>query len=224
MIPARLQLARGTDIPPGLTWKPEINYAAVVPGETDKIRLDFNGTDDIGIKRIDMRSEGQAQNETDSMGQPFPGFDKKGRAFVDYKTRVQSDASLGYRVLKATLVDATGKTSTLETCYEIAPIVSFDFNSKIIPASTEPQVAKLSAYIRSHTTNRMNGVFHITVPDGWKVKSGENVQFLIYDARGSKRQVFELVIPPNFKGTAPIKLVADFAGSHVEQIAYVVVE
>ena len=40
MVPARLQLARGTDIPAGLSRKPEINYSAVVPGEGDKIRLD----------------------------------------------------------------------------------------------------------------------------------------------------------------------------------------
>lgn len=224
MVPTRLQLARGTDVPAGLSWKPEINYPAVVPGEGDKIRLDFNGTDDLGLKRIDMRSEGLAQNETDSMGEPFPGFDKKGRAFVDYKTKVQPDATLGYRVLKATLVDSTGKTSTLETSYEIAPIVSFDFNSKIVPSSTEPQIAKFSTFIRSHTTKRMTGVFRVSVPEGWKVKSGENIQFLIYDARGSNRQVFELVIPANFKGTAPIKLIADFAGTHVEQTAYVTVE
>jgi len=224
MVPARLQLARGVDVPAGLSWKPEVPERTVVPGESNKIRLTFTGTDDVGLKRIDMRSEGLAQNETDSSGAPFPTFDKKGRAFVDYKTKVQPDAGLGYRVMKATLVDGSGKSSTLETSYEIAPLVTFDFNSKVVQSSTEPQVAKFSAFIRSHTSKRMNGVFHVNAPDGWKVKSGEDVQFLIYDARGSKRQVFELVIPANYKGTAPVKLVADFAGTHSEQTVYVVVE
>ena len=39
------------------------------------------------------------------MGEPLPGFDKKGRAFGDYKTKVQADASVSYRVMKATLVE-----------------------------------------------------------------------------------------------------------------------
>jgi hypothetical protein len=224
MIPARLQLARGLDVPAGLSWKPEVPQRSVVPGESNKIRLTFTGTDDVGLKRIDMRSEGLAQNETDSTGVPFPTFDKKGRAFVDYKTKVQPDAGLGYRVMKATLVDGTGKTSTLETSYEIAPTVTFDFNSRVVPASTEPQTAKFSVFVRSHTIKRIDGVFRVTAPEGWKVKTGDNVQFLIYDSRGSNRQVFELEIPANFKGTAPVKLTADFAGTHAEQTVYVVVQ
>jgi hypothetical protein len=224
MVPVRLQLARGMNIPAGLSWKPEVPERAVVPGESGKIRLTFNGTDDMGLRRIDMRSEGQAQNVTDSSGVPFPGFDKKGRAYVDYKTKVQPGAELGYRVMKATLVDSSGKTSTLETCYEIAPVVSFDFNSKIVPASTEPQIAKFSCYIRSNTSNRIDGVFRVIAPDGWKMKTGNDVQFLIYEPRGSKRQVFELAIPAGFKGTMPVKLVADFAGTRAEQTAYIIVQ
>ena len=222
--PVTLQYQRGEDIPAGLTWRPEIPQRSVVPGERSKIRLTFSGNDDLGLKRVEMRSEGEAQNWTDSSGVPFPNFDKKGRAFVDYKTNVTKDAELGYRILKATVTDAQGKSSVLETSYEIAPLVTFDFHEKPVASSSEPQTVKFSAYIRSHTMRRVDGVFRVQAPEGWKVKSGDDTQFLIYDSRGSKRQVFELVVPSGYKGMAPIKLIADFAGSHAEQTEYVVVQ
>lgn len=224
LIPTHLQYARGNGLPGGLSWHPEVNHRTVVPGETGKIRLDFNGHDELNLKRIEMRSEGIAQNDTESTGEPFPSFDKKGRAFVDYKTRVTKDAVLGYRVMKATVTDAQGKQAVLETSYEIAPIVTFDFHEKSVAASSEPQLVKFSAYIRSNTVRRVDGVFRVQAPEGWKVKSGTDVQFLIYDSRASERRVFEIEIPGGFKGTAPIKLIADFAGQHAEQTEYIVVQ
>lgn len=224
MTPAHLQLARGESIPAGLTWRAQVPERTVVPGQGAKIRLTFNGNDDLNLKRIDMRTEGLAQNNTFASGVPFPGFDKKGRAFVDYKTNVTPDAALGYRVMKATLVDGSGKTSVMETSYEIAPIISFDFHDRTVVASSEPTVASFTTILESHTTDRVDGVFRIQVPDGWKVKDGNDQRFMIYDSRGKDRITFKIMVPGGFKGTAPIKLISDFNGKHSESTEYIVVQ
>ena len=227
MTPTHLQLARGVDVPSGLTWRPEIqqrHQESIVPGEGGKIRLTFNGNDELNLKRVDMRTEGLAQNDTTATGVPFPKFDKKGRAFVDYRTTVTNDASLGYRVMKATVVDSQGKNTVLETSYEIAPIVSFDFHNKPIIASSEPQVVQFTTILESHTQNRVDGIFRIQVPEGWKVKDGDEQRFMIYDSRGTHRLQFKIMVPGGYKGTAPIKLITDFNGKHSEDTEYIVVQ
>jgi hypothetical protein len=224
LVPTRVTYARGADLPAGLTWRPEVNKRTVVPGENGRIRLGFNGNDDLGLKRIEMRTEGLGQNETISTGVPFPSFDKKGRAIVDYKTSITRDADMGYRVMRATVFDGSGKAATLETCYQISSIVSFDFHDKLVVGSSEPKIVKFSCLITSNTTNRVDGVFRVQAPEGWKIKSGNDRPFLIYDSRSSKRQVFEIQIPGGYKGTAPIRLIADFAGKHSEETEYIVVQ
>lgn len=224
MVPARVTLQRGEDLPQGLTWKPEVPARTIVPGEGGRIRLDFTGSDELGLKRVDMRTEGLAQNDTFSSGVPFPTFDKKGWAHVDYDTKVAPDASLGYRVMRANVVDASGKTAVLETSYEIAPLVSFGFRDKLVTGSSDPKIAKFSCELRSNTGRRVQGMFRVDVPEGWKVKTGNNTQFVIYEGRSSYKVQFSVLIPGGFKGTAPIKLIADFAGQHSEDTEYIVVQ
>jgi hypothetical protein len=222
--PVRLAMERGTALPPGLTWKPEFQGRSVVPGESTRIRLTFTGNPDLDLKRIEMRTEGLGLNSTSSQGFPFPAFDRKNRAFVDYQTAIAPDAEQGYRLLRALIVDGGGRETMLYTSYEIAPIVTFDFNEpRNLKSSEEPQKVRFSTYIRSNTRRRVDGVFRVEAPDGWKVENGSGKNFVIYNARGSKRQVFELVVPGGFKGTAPIKLISDIAGAQSAQTFWIVV-
>ncbi|HZH99076.1 MAG TPA: hypothetical protein VEX38_08905 [Fimbriimonadaceae bacterium] len=222
--PVRLAMERGAGLPAGLTWKPEFQGRTVTPGESTRIRLTFSGSEDMDLKRIEMRTEGLGLNSTSSQGYPFPAFDKKNRAFVDYETKVAADADLGYRILKATITDGNGRESHVFTSYEISPLVTFDFNEpRGLTASEEPQTVKFSTYIRSNTRRRVDGIFRVEAPEGWKVDTGSGKNFVIYNARGSKRQVFSLVVPGGFKGTAPIRLVADIAGAQAEQTVWIVV-
>jgi hypothetical protein len=224
LTPVKLVMDRGNSLPAGLKWKPQFKGRSVVPGEATKIRLTFNGNDEMNLKRVDLRTEGLAKDATASKGVPFPEFDPKNRAFVDYDTKVAKDASYGYRVLRANVVDAQGHTSVIESSYEIAPIITFDFvEKKNIVSSTEPQTVKFSTYIRSNTLRRVDGVFRVSAPEGWKIPSGEDRSFIIYNPRGSKRQVFSVVIPGGFKGSAPIKIEADIAGQHSEKTVWVIV-
>lgn len=216
---------RGNNVPAGLKWNPQFRGRTVIPGEQIRIRFDFTGNEDLGLKRIETRTEGLGRDFTSSQGIPFPPFNAKNRAVVDYETKVAEGSPMGYRVLQGTITDSKGGTCTIQTCYEISPLVTFDWNEpKKLATSSEPQNFKFSAYVRSNTKRRVDGVFRVIPPEGWKVESGNEKGFIIYNPRGSKRQVFSLIIPGGFKGTAPLKLQADFAGQHAEQTVWIVVQ
>lgn len=206
----KLQMERGSNLPTGFQWKSEFRGRTVVPGESIRIRLAFNGSDLLNFKRIDMRTEGLAKNETSSSGLPFPAFDRKNRSFVDYSTDVHPSASNGWRVLRGTITDGEGKTTVVQTSYEISPVVQFEFEApKKLQSSSEPQVLRLATFIRSNTRQRVNGIFRIEPSQTFKVVNGDAKPIIIYNARGSKRQVFEIEIPGGYKGALPITMVAE---------------
>lgn len=222
MAMTKLVMDRGTGIPTGLTWKPEFKGRTVSPGESMRIRLGFNGADGLELKRIDMRTEGLAKNETAVKGYPFPDFDKKWRAFVDYDTHITDEAEPGWRILRGTVMDAQDKPIIVQTSYEIAPLVEFDFDQpKKLEGSAESQTIRLATYIRSNTRKRVTGLFRVAPPSGWDVESGNDKTFVIYNSRGSKRQVFEIKVPAGFRGSVPVKLSANIGPTSVEQTIWV---
>lgn len=218
----KLVMDRGIGVPTGLTWKPEFKGRSVAPGESMRIRLGFNGSEGLSLKRIDMRTEGLARNDTAVKGYPFPDFDKKLRSFVDYDTQVTDSAEQGWRVLRGTVMDANDKPIVVQTSYQIAPLVQFDFEQpKKIEGSSEAQTIRLATFIRSNTRKRVTGLFRVAPPSGWDVESGNDKTFVIYQSRGSKRQVFEVKVPAGFRGTVPLTLTADIGPTSVEQTIWV---
>ena len=206
----RLLMDRGSNMPTGFQWKPEYRGRSVIPGEDIRIRLTFNGSDLLNFKRVDMRTEGLAKNETSSSGVPFPPFDRKNRSFVDYNTDVHESASNGWRILRGTITDGEGKTTVVQTSYEVSPVVQFEFEApKKLASSSEPQVLRLATFIRSNTKKRVNGIFRIEPSQTFKVVNGDAKPIIIYNARGSKRQVFEIEVPGGYKGALPVTMVAD---------------
>jgi hypothetical protein len=215
---------RGSNVPGGLRWRPQIVSRAVAPGSKFKIRMTFNGGNELGLDRVEMRTEGLAQNDTAMKALPFPAFDPKGRAFVDYDTPVAPEAVDGYRVMRTTITDEHGQTAVLKTSYVIAPIVVFDLAAPgKIKSSDKEQKVRCSAYARSNTTRKVDGVLRIVQPEGWTVESGDDKRFTIYNAYGSVRRVFDLVIPAGVKGAFPVKLQADLGGKNYTQIAWITV-
>lgn len=218
MAMTKLVMDRGIGVPTGLTWKPEFKGRSVSPGESMRIRLGFNGAEGINLKRIDMRTEGLAKNDTSVKGYPFPDFDKKMRAFVDYDTSITDSAEPGWRVLRGTVMDAQDRPIVVQTSYQIAPIIEFDFEQpKKVEGSSETQTVRLATFIRSNTKKRVTGLFRVAPPSGWDVESGNEKTFVIYNARGSKRQVFEVKVPAGFRGTVPLTLTADIGPTSIEQ-------
>lgn len=220
-----LMMDRGRGLPAGLKWESQFQGRSVVPGDSTRIRMTFTGTDALGFKRVDLRTEGLAKDETSSTGFPFPAFDRKNRTFVDYNTQIQPSAEVGWRVLRGTITDGSGATTTLQTCYEIAPVIHFSLEKpKPIMASSEPQKIRLGTIIHSNTRQRVTGVFRVAPPEGWAVDSGDNKTFVIYNARGSKRQVFEVVVPGGYRGAFPIRMTGEVGAKSVTQTVWVLVQ
>ncbi len=213
-----LTMDRGTQLPVGLQWKPEFRGRSVTAGEDIRIRMTFNGVDGMNFKRIEMRTEGLAKNDTAMKGYPFPEFDRKMRTFVDYDTPVAIGAKPGWRIMRATIMDSQDRPITVQTSYEVAPTIQFDFDRKTnVLSSTESQKVRFSTYIRSNTKRRVTGQFSVKPPPGWTVESGSDKMFVIYNSRASKRQVFELNVPAGFKGVVPLTLTAQIGDDTIEE-------
>lgn len=225
MAPVKLTLDRGSSVPGGLQWRPQIVSRAVAPGAGIRIRMTFNGANELQLKRAELRTEGLAREDTTLLSVPFPSFDNKGRAFIDYNTDIPVQATEGYRILRTTVTDAQGQKAVLRTSYEIAPIVVFDLAAPgKIKASDKEQKVRCSAYARNNTTRRVDGTLRVAAPAGWEVVSGDDKGFTIYNAYGSVRRVFELLVPPGTKGTFAIKLQADMGGKGYTQTEWITIE
>lgn len=215
---------RSSNMPEGLRWKTEYLGRSVMPGESIKIRYAFDGSEGLGLKRIEMRSEGFAKDTTASQGIPFPDFDRKWRAFVDYKTPIEKETPLGWKVARAVVYDQQDRPTIFQTSYEVSSPVRFDFDDAKVKSSMEQQVIRLSCYIRSNTTKRVNGVFKVIAPVGWEVESGSDKAFSLATPRASKRQSFALKVPAGYKGSTPFRLVAEMGEYRQEQTFWLIVQ
>jgi hypothetical protein len=215
---------RGTGLPQGLRWKTEYRGRSVIPSENMRIRAAFDGTDGLAMKRVEMRTEGLGRDYTVSQGVPFPDFDRKFRAFVDYNTKIADQAPIGWRLLRVTVFDKNDQPTVLQSSYEIAAPVNFDWEAKTIASSEEPQNIRLACFIRSNTRRRVDGQFRVIPPAGWEIKSGNEKSFTLAIARARKRQVFEVQVPGGFKGTVPLKLVAVIGPYTAERTVWLIVQ
>lgn len=222
LAPVETAMEYGASVPGGLRWKPQIVSRGVAPGSSIRIRMTFNGENSLNLSRIAMRTEGLAGADTAKLERPFPAFDNKGRAFVDYDTSVTPTATEGYRVMRTTVTDDQGQSAILRTSYFIAPTVVLDLAAPgKLKESEKEQRVRFSVYARSNTTRRVNGVLRVQAPEGWSVESGDDKAFLIAIPYGSVRRVFDLVVPAGVKGTFALKLQADLGGksySHAEWV------
>lgn len=216
---------RGNGLPVGLRWKPEFKGRSTIAGEDIKIRFAFDGTEGMNtLRRIDVKTDGPLGQAMSSQGFPFPEFDRKNRAFVDYSSKVSEDSPIGWRVARATITTSDDRPVIIQSSYEVAEPVTFDFNDTIVTSSNEQQSVRLSTYIRSNTTRRVSGIFKVIPPLGWSVESGNDKSFALVTPRASKRQVFALKVPAGYKGTAPFKLLAEIGALKAEKTVWLVVQ
>src|SRR5205823_4110280 len=111
LTPLQFAYKRATGLPGGVFWEAQHAGQFVVPGGTLRLRYTFKGDDSAGLTRVALRSEGFAKDSTSSLEIPFPKFDKKNRAFVDYNTKVAPDASEGYRIARCLITSKDGGTA-----------------------------------------------------------------------------------------------------------------
>lgn len=218
-------LERGTGLPEGLSWRPETKARSVVPGDTLRIR--FNVTWPGGsIDTAELRTVGLGREATATLRQPFPAFDRRGRAFVDYETPIAEGAEVGYRIVQATLDGGSLRGPVvLETSFAIADLVTFEVRlPRRIAARDESQVVRGSIRVLSQSRNRLDGTFTLVAPRDWTVARGSGDRFTIYQARGAARIPVELILPAGTRGTFPLTAKAAIGDRVVESTFFLPVE
>lgn len=222
--PVNLVFDLGTGLLDGMKWRPELKFRRVAPGEEIPVRLNFEGKDEMPLERVELRSEGFLERRSMTTALPFPKFDRKGRAFVDYKTMVANDAEAGWRVVRGTV---TGPASPIvvRTSVSVSPILSVDL-TRVRDEKTKAgaRVLKFSLYLISNSRNRLDGVTRIVVPDRWKLVAGDDKGFVIYQARGSVRRVIEAEIPDDAAGTFPFRVTVTIGGREIEHTHWITVK
>jgi hypothetical protein len=214
-----LGMQRFAALPTGLKFNVEGVNKSVTPGEDVRLRLTFNGANSLNLMRLAMRSEGLAKDVTSKLEVPFPKFDNKGRAFVDYNTAVAAEATLGYRILRAELFGADGIPAMMQASYRIAPPIDFDLVRQQIPVNANDRSAKYAFYVRSNTGGRVTGNVTLEVPAPLRVLNGATRTIQIA-GRQRQRMDFELFLPENTAGTFPVTFKSTLNGITTEQVGY----
>jgi len=221
----KMAMQRASALPVGLKWDIENGGRSVTPGNSTKIRFTFNaGTkDDPGIKKIDIKPLGEIADRATSIGIPFPAFDKKGRAFVDYETKTDKATPTGYHLLASTLTTADGAPAMIQASFRVAPLVDFDLANGEIRAKDAPQTIKIPFFIRSNSTRRLDGFCNVDAPEGWDILKGDDKSFIIYNSRAGIRRVITVTIPAKASGTFPLRFKGQIGNRSFEETQWLTV-
>lgn len=221
--PVRLGMKRATGLPGGVFWEPEGEGRYVVPGRGLKIRYTFKGDNNNPFHRVAMRSEGFARQETNIMEVPFPRFDRKNRAFVDYDTGVIKEASNGWRLARCVITSKDGATAVGQASYRIAPVLDIDLVREDIHRSASTNMRKVTVYLRANSGAKMEGKLKMILPEGFSVLSGNENPFVLY-GMGTTRRVFQISIPGGAVGTFPVNLEAKIGNRVVTETSYLTIQ
>ena len=214
--------SRSDALPTGLKVKTDFNDIATVPGETATVRFAFTGGP--MPKRAALRSEGLAREATSATELPFPADGKRG-ASLEYKTRVQPDASLGYRVARATLTGADGVPSVVQASYRIAPPVDIDLNETTLRASAQDRSIRVGYVAYGNSSRRLSAKASISVEGGFRILNGDESQKLaLFEPRRGLPRSFGLFVPANSRGTLPIHFAVEADGKRFEIVKYLTIE
>ena len=223
LTPLHFSYKRATGLPGGVYWEPQHEGQYVVPGDTLRLRYTFKGDNAAGLTRIAMRSEGYAKDSTSALELPFPRFDSKNRAFVDYNSKIAPDASVGYRIARAVITSKDGGTAMGQASYRVASPMDMELVPQEIKRSINPNLVKVTVYLRSNTSDKMRGNLHLTPPTGFAVLSGNDSDFVLYHT-GTARKVVQLSIPASAVGTFAVDLTAKVGHDTYHETGYLTIQ
>lgn len=220
LAPVSLTYRRAAAIPTDLKWGVEGAGNVVLPGNTIRIRYTFNGTDKLGLKKLALRSEGPVKELTTQTTVPFPIFDRKGRAFVDYETAIRPEATPGWRISRGELEAGDGLTALLQSSYRVGPVIDLEMDRTTFKSETHDQRIKVGYFLRSNSPRQVKGSVAVTLPTGFHLVSNQTKDFAINNAKGSVRRVLEIDVPASAKGVYPIPIRAEIGGQFIDKTLY----
>ncbi|MDX2064860.1 MAG: hypothetical protein SFX74_03855 [Fimbriimonadaceae bacterium] len=222
VVPIELVMARDAGLPEKMVFRPGNYGRAVVPEQTIKLRFGFEGTNDLGIQKLNLRSEGEARDATNLVEVPFPRFDNKGRAFVDYETAVAAGASVGYRVARGTLNVKDGVAGVAQMSYRIAPDVDIEVINEIRRTDAVDRTYKQAFRVRSNSGKGLVGQISVSVPGPLRIINSPDRR-LNLTSRGQAREVFEIYVPASTSGTFPVYFDVTIGGNKTRQTGFVTI-
>jgi hypothetical protein len=219
----RLDDRRAIALPKGLIYAVETRNRTVASGDDISLRLTFQGSNQLGTKNIEMRGLGDAESATNRMSVIFPAFDVKGRAFVDYATRVDPSASIGYRVVHGSISFKDGPVAVVESSYRIAPPLDFSLRRTNWDRLPDNNILRISYQLQLYTLRGADGLVHIDPPKGWEVLKGDGSKFALLGNQSGEVRQMELKVPADAHGTFEVKLTAEMKSRSISQVCYVTI-
>lgn len=197
-----LQFDSSENLASGLAWAPAIRHRSVVPQERIIMRFGFERLSPLEIRDISIRGEGVATDALQSLRRTFPNWSRTNRAGVDFRTDIASNATLGWRIIRADLIGPDGEAGTVRTSVRIAPLVDITSSLPLITESkAEPQLLKGQIFLESQAVGTMRGTINVGIPSEWTIASGAERNFRIGAPRGRARNDFEIIVPAGAEGT-----------------------
>lgn len=188
LAPVRLTMDRSIAMPPGFTWQPQIPLRQVVAGEAIDFRFNFVKGGDWKPIRAEMRTVGRAAAQMPELNLPFPNFDTKNRAFVDYPGSVHLDADQGYSIVLCKLTSEKGETAFFQSSFAVKPIVEIrSGGTRILKSADGRKRILVDLEINSNTRRGLKGKAYVDEPSGWSILRGKENPVLIYHARGTAK-------------------------------------
>jgi hypothetical protein len=219
----KLGYKRATGLPGGVYWEPQHEGQYVAPGRSMSLRYTFKGEEASIFQRVAMRSEGFTKESTNALEVPFPKLDKKGRAFVDYNTRISDDAPVGYRVARCMITSKDGATAMGQASYRVAPDIDMELVREDIKQSNHPNVVKATIYLRSNSPQTSKGILHMTPPAGFSIISGNDMPFVLYKTQ-TVRRVMQINVPSNAVGTYSFDLTSKVGNDSFHHTAFLTIQ
>lgn len=205
MAEVNLATSRAAALPPDLNWGVQRNNRNFIPGDSAWIRMTFNAKKPVPIKNVELRSEWVAKDATNQETIPFPAFDSKGRAFIDYSTKLPAGMDTGYRVLRTTVNTADGTPGIIEASYRVAPILDFSIVQPNLKVASNDRSIKVAFYLTSNIDRVVEGDVQIAPAPGFRLlNAGDLVKYKVTEPRGSVRISVDLLVPANYTGSAPL--------------------
>jgi hypothetical protein len=220
--PVTLVMQRSAAMPAGLRWNTEGAGRSVAAGEWMRLRQTFNGNSDMGLARLVLRSEGLVKDRTNKIEAPFPRFDERGRAFIDYDTNIMDDAPVGYHVLHGTLYTQDGIGSIMQSSYRIAPPVDFEIVRQQQATQAADRSVRYAVYLRSNTGRAITGDFNVEAGSPLRLL-GAPKRDVRLAGRQNTRYTFDVVVPANFGGTVPIRFRGRLNNQPIDQTAFITI-
>ena len=212
---------RAAALPAGLNATAETGER-VIPGDNLSIRFGFSG--EPMPKRIALRSEGLARESTSATELPFPTSNKK-TVSLDYQTRIQREASIGYRIARATLTGADGIPGIVQASYRIAPLLDLDLTDTQVRPADKDRSLKVGFVARGNSRRGLSAATTISVPAPYRIVNGDDTQrLLLAEPKLPLKKSFGLFVPANASGAVPITFSMTVNGKKLDVVRYLVID